>query len=226
MFERLIRIIGQKNFECLQQQKILLVGVGGVGGYALEALVRSGIRYITIVDGDHIEETNLNRQIIATQTNIGCDKVMEARKRALLINPSCVIESKLDKLKKEEVSVLLQEGFDYVIDACDDINVKVELIKVCHQQNIKIVSCMGTGNRIFPEELMITALKHTKNDPLAKKIRSILNKENVSFLDVDVVWSRELPVKTSLLGTVCSVPMSAGSLLASYVIRDVLKQEK
>jgi tRNA A37 threonylcarbamoyladenosine dehydratase len=223
MFERLIRVIGKEKFDVLQQKRILIIGVGGVGGYALEALVRSGIEHITLCDGDVLELTNLNRQIIAMQSNVGESKVEEAAKRALLINPSCVIQKEMKKLKKEEVGILLQNRYDYVIDACDDVEIKIQLIKSCLEIKTPIISCMGTGNRIHPEELTITTLNKTFHDPLAKKIRYLLRKDMKETLDIPVVWSREEPLTSSLLGTVCPVPMSAGSLLASFVIQNLVK---
>lgn len=224
MFERLIRVIGLENYEILRQKKILLLGVGGVGGYVLEALVRSGIEHITIADFDIIEETNLNRQVIATTKNIGCMKVIEAKNRALEINPSCQIQVIDTKIQKNSLDSLLSTSYDYIIDACDDVLVKVELMKICYTKQIKLISCMGTGNRISPDKLSLTTLKKTEYDPLAKKIRSIIRNEMKEALNTQVVCSKETPILSNKLGTVCPVPMAAGSLLASYVINDILKK--
>ncbi|MCI8467323.1 MAG: tRNA threonylcarbamoyladenosine dehydratase [Bacilli bacterium] len=225
MFERMIRIIGEEKFQLIQRKKVLLIGVGGVGGYALEALVRSGIQNITIADFDFIEETNINRQIIANSSNIGKSKVEEAKSRVSMINPQCKLDIITEKIKREDVSELVQ-GYDYVVDACDDVLLKVSLIQVCFQKQIKIISCMGTGNRFHPEELAISTLRKTMQDPLAKKIRSLVRKEMEVALDVPVVWSKEQPVSSPLLGTFCPVPMSAGSLLASFVIQSMINQVK
>lgn len=222
MLERLIRLIGEEKTKEIQNLNIFLIGIGGVGGYALESLIRSGIRKMTICDGDTIEESNLNRQIISNVKNIGQEKSEEAKKRAELINPKCQITIKKTKLKGEDISNLNLEEYDYVIDACDDVSMKVALIEYCMKQNIKIISCMGTGNRMHPEKLQITKLSKTENDPLAKKMRNLLRKRDDTYLKVPVVFSKELPIKTQKLGTFCSVPMAAGSLLASYVINDKL----
>lgn len=225
MFERLNRIIDKSDFEKLQQLNILLIGIGGVGGYALECLVRSGILNITICDYDVIEESNLNRQIIAIKSNIGSLKVEEARKRALLINPNCNIQVVSEKIKEENLGNLLTNGYDFVIDACDDVRVKMACITSCFDQNIPVISCMGTGNRFHPEMLQIMKLQDTANDPLARKMRSELRKVHKRYLNVPVICSIELPVHSSSLGTICQVPMVAGSLLASFVINKTIKNK-
>ena len=226
MFDRLIRLIGQDGFLNLQKKRVLLVGVGGVGGYVLESLVRSGILHITICDFDRFEETNINRQILATSVNLGNLKVEEASLRARIINPNCQITANSKKIEAQNISRLEVSSFDYVIDACDDINVKVALILECRKKMVPIISCMGTGNRIYPECLEIGKLKDTQNDPLARKLRSTLRKIDPESLNVMVVYSRELPLKTEFLGTVCSVPMVAGALLSSYVINLWLEEKK
>lgn len=222
MFDRLITVIGKDKFDFLRKCRILIIGVGGVGGYALEALVRSGVENISIADYDIIELSNINRQIISLKANVGCLKVEEAKKRANSICPNCNVEVLPKRLSEEDLFLL--NSYDYILDACDDVSFKVLLIKYCYQNNIKLISCMGTGNRLHPEKLQITLLKKTENDPLAKKIRTILRKEDPKLLNVSVVWSSECPVSSRLIGTMCSVPMSAGSLMASFVVQDVLKK--
>lgn len=224
MFERLIRVIGNEGIQKLESAHVCIVGIGGVGGYALEALARSGIGSITIMDFDVIELTNLNRQIIATQDNIGNLKVLEAKKRIQDIAPMCKVQVYSKQLMKEDITVDFVKAYDFIIDACDDVFVKVALIQTCLESDVPFISCMGTGNRLHPEMLEVTTLQKTMNDPLAKKIRNILRKEQKSDLQIPVVWSREIPQKCEGLGTVCPVPMAAGSLLASYVIQKLLKK--
>lgn len=224
MFERLIRLIGEDTFKEIQKLNIFIIGIGGVGGYTLESLIRSGITKITICDGDIIEKTNLNRQIISSNNNIGNKKVIEARKRANQLNPDCQITTIEAKIEPSAIPELNLNQFDYVIDACDDINVKLSLIEYCFQNKTKIISCMGTANRLNPEKLQISTLLKTKNDPLAKKMRNLLRKKNNDYLNVPVVFSDELPIKNEKLGTFCSVPMVAGSLMASYVINNEIKR--
>jgi len=221
MFERLERMIGKNELQTLQQSHVLLIGIGGVGGYVLEALVRSGIGTITIWDYDTIDLTNLNRQVITHSQNIGHLKGEEAKIRALLINPTCQIHLIQKKAEKADILNFDFSPYDFVVDACDDVVVKTELIKAYWQQKFFFVSSLGTGNRMKPEMLMLTTLDKTYNDPLAKKIRSLLRKEKLS-LKVPVVWSNEIPFDIKNLGTFCPVPMAAGSILTSYVIRQLL----
>lgn len=223
MNERLLRLMDKDLLECIQNKNILIIGIGGVGGYVLESLVRTGIKHITIVDYDKIEESNLNRQIISTNNNIGNSKVKEAILRANSINREIDIKSMELRLTKANISLEWLNTFDYIIDACDTVEVKAYLMDICSHHKLKLISCMGTANRFHPEMLEIIKLKNTKGDPLAKKLRTEL-KNNDKALNTVVVCSKEMPIHQRLLGTVCSVPMSAGSLLSSYVINDILKR--
>ncbi len=220
MNERILDLLGEEKFQKIQNCSVLLIGLGGVGGYAFEALIRSGFKNITIVDFDKFEESNLNRQIYALQKTIGKSKCEVALQRAHDINPNAQIKFFEEKLTEEKITNDFINDYDYIIDACDDGTVKIALIKVCGIAKKKLISCMGTANRTHPELLEITTLEKTANDPLAKKIRSAF--KNSSFLKTKVVWSGEVPIKQKKLGTICSVPMSAGSLLASFVINDLV----
>ncbi len=222
MFERLLTLINEEQLAKIKTAKILLVGVGGVGGYALEALVRSGFQDITIIDGDKISLSNLNRQIIATLANIGKIKVERAKLRALSINEYAQIKTINVFLTKENFPDYINAQYDYIIDACDDTNIKIALIKYAKENNIKIITCLGTGKKLNPTKLEITTLAKTYNDPLAKKLRNILNKENIS-LNTPVVFSSELAKDTgSSIGSAVFVPASAGMMLASYVFNDII----
>ena len=220
MNERILDLLGEEKFQKIQNCSVLLIGLGGVGGYAFEALIRSGFKNITIVDFDKFEESNLNRQIYALRQTIGKSKCEVALQRTHDINPNAQIKFFEEKLTEEKITNDFINDYDYIIDACDDGTVKIALIKVCGIAKKKLISCMGTANRTHPELLEITTLEKTANDPLAKKIRSAF--KNSSFLKTKVVWSREVPIKQKKLGTICSVPMSAGSLLASFVINDLV----
>lgn len=220
MFERLEKLLTKEQFNKIKNSNILILGIGGVGGYALEALTRMGVENITIVDKDIIDLTNLNRQIISLHSNIGQNKTDIAAKRCLDINPSIKIKS-INKfiLNVEELDL---NKYDYVIDACDTVTTKIELIKYCKKNNIKIISCMGTGNRFDPTKLEIIDIYKTNNDPLAKIIRSLLRKEKINKLDV--VASKEIPIKTDRTpGSTSLVPSVAGIYMAYYVINDILK---
>ena len=225
MFERLIPLIGENNLKKIQDTKILLVGIGGVGGFTLEALVRSGFKNITIIDGDTIEESNLNRQIITNQDNIGKDKTDEALNRYLLINPNLNLKAINIFLTKENFYEWINEDYDYIIDACDDIDIKVELIRYAEEKQIKIISALGTGKKLNPKYLEITKLNKTENDALAKKLRQRLRKENLS-LNIPVVFSKETSIDTkNIIGSCIFVPSVAGIYLANYVFMDIIKPQ-
>lgn len=224
-YKRLIKVIGEDNLTKLMNARVLLVGIGGVGGSSLEMLARSGILNITVIDYDKFEITNLNRQILSLYENIGENKVDVARKRVLSINNKCNIKT-YNSLVDESFLDNLEADFDYIIDACDDMNAKVLLVKYAIKNNIKIISSCGTGNKINPEALSITNIWKTYNDPLAKKFRYLLRKEGINY-KLPVVSSSEVPIlKTKdIIGSVSIVPNTAGIFLASYVINDILKEE-
>lgn len=225
--DRILKIISKEAFDKIQKLNVLIVGVGGVGGYALEALVRSGILNITIIDKDKIDESNLNRQIIALSSNINRSKVEEAKTRMLDIRKNLNINAIELFLNKDNVSeVLAGNNYDYIIDACDNVTVKVELIDYAIKNNINIISCLGTGNRFNPEELKITTLDKTYNDPLGKVLRKLLKEKGIRK-KVTVAWSKELPIKTSSRtpGSMVFVPSCAGILIASYIIRKEINNE-
>ena len=219
--DRILKILSKEELNKIKNLNVLIVGVGGVGGYALEALVRSGVSNITIVDKDKIDESNLNRQIIALNCNINKSKVDEAKKRMLQIRDNININAIELFLTKENISTILDEKkYDYIIDACDNVTVKLELIKCSKQNNINLITSLGTGNRFNPEALTITTLDKTYNDPLGKVLRKLVKDEKIKG-KVTVLWSKEVPVKTSdrTPGSMVFVPASAGILIASYIIR-------
>lgn len=217
------KIIGIYNINKLNNTNVLLVGIGGVGGITFEMLVRCGVENITIVDYDTFEESNLNRQILSLTSNIGQKKIDVAKKRALEINSRCKINTILGKIDSNMLNNL-PSNFDYIIDACDDLKAKVALVKYAVKNNVKIISCCGTGNRINPEKLKISNIWKTEYDPLAKKFRSELRKEKINY-KLPVVFSSEQPIKTNgVIGSLATVPNSAGILLASYVINDVISK--
>lgn len=224
MEERIISLIGKENLDKLKNLKILIVGIGGVGSYVLEGLIRSCIINITIIDYDKIDISNLNRQIYTNISNINKNKVEEAKKRALLINEKANIIAVDKYLNEENINILDNYEFDYIIDACDSINTKISLIKYAKNKNVKIITCLGTGNKLNPEKLHITKLNKTYNDPLAKKLRYELKKENIN-LNIDVLWSEELPIiKTNTISSMIFVPASAGLLISSYIVRSEIER--
>ena len=221
--DRSIKLIGKNNVKKLNNLKVLIVGLGGVGGMTLEMLVRSGIENLIIIDYDDFEESNINRQLLCTQKSIEKHKTDEAIIRVKSINPLCSIKKYDVKINRD---FLCENNLkvDYIIDACDDVNAKIELIKYALDKNIKIVSCMGTGNKLDPAKLKITNIWKTQYDPLAKKIRQYLRKENITD-KIPVVTSEERPLVKSIkeIPSLALVPNAAGILLASYVINDIIK---
>lgn len=224
MFERLIGLIGEEKLKEIERKKVLLIGVGGVGSYALEALIRNGFFDITIVDFDIIDLSNLNRQLITDSTNIGKYKVDEAKKRALLINPNIKIQTINEKLNKENLRNLLNQNFDYIIDACDTLDVKFALMENSIHYSYKLISSMGTAKKINPTKLEITTLDKTNNDPLARLLRNKVRKAHINK-KIYVVSSTEVPKQINMLGTANLVPSVAGLLCVSFIFNDIIKNK-
>lgn len=222
MFERLIGLIGEENLKKIESKKILLIGVGGVGSYALEALVRNGFSDLTLVDFDTIDLTNLNRQLITNTSNIGKYKVDEAKNRVLLINPSIKVKTIKEKLNKENIKSLLDQNFDYIIDACDALDVKFALMENSLHYSYKLISSMGTAKKTDPTKLEITTLDKTNNDPIARLLRSKVRKAHINK-KLYVVSSTEVPKQINMLGTANLVPSAAGLLCVSYIFNDIIK---
>ena len=222
MFERLIQLIGEDKFNEIQNKKILLIGVGGVGSYALEALVRNGFTNITIIDFDTIALSNLNRQLITNAHNIGQSKVIEGILRAKRINPNILIDGIEKRLTIDNLPQILDLNYDYIIDACDDINIKFELIQKSLKYNYKLISSMGTAKKLDPTKLEITTLDKTNNDPLARILRKKVKDAKINK-KIHVVSSTEVPLNIDTLGTANLVPSVAGLLCVSYIVNDIIK---
>lgn len=222
MFERLITLIGEDNVNKLKKANVLIVGLGGVGGYALETLVRSGIYNLTIVDGDIVELSNLNRQIISKRNVIGRPKVLVAQARTLEINPDVNLKVINQFISNDNFSLLNIDSFDYVIDACDDLNLKMLLIK--NADKYKLISSMGTANKMDMTRFKITTIDKTSYDPLAKIIRKKIKEEKIRT-KFKVVSSDEKVMKDGAkLGTIAYMPAVSGLLCASYVINDIINK--
>lgn len=221
MFDRLISLIGEEKFDIIKSKKIIVLGIGGVGGYVCESLVRSGIHNLTMIDFDIVEETNLNRQIIALHSTLGQKKVEVLKDRLLDINPNSNIEAISDRLTSNNLEGYNLKSYDYVIDCLDDMNVKIALALYTLKFNIKTIISTGTARKLHPEFLKMTTLDKTSYDPLAKKMRNLLRGEKINKLIV--LSSTENPIKTpSNLGSSLFVPATAGILIASYIINDIM----
>ena len=219
-FDRFSKLIGKENVELLNDKCVMVLGVGGVGGYVCEALARSGIGKLILVDYDIIDETNINRQIIALTSTIGMKKVDVLEKRIKDINEYCEVV-KIDKfIGSENLEELFDYDMDFFVDACDTMTTKKAIIKKCIDKKINFISSMGTGNKFDPSKLEIIDIRKTINDPLAKVIRKFIKDEKINK-KVMVLSSTELPIKTGdrTPGSTAFVPPAAGLLIASYVVR-------
>ncbi len=224
MFRRVVSFMGEDNFNKIKDKTVLVVGLGGVGGYAVEALVRSGISNIIIIDYDKVDISNLNRQIITNQENIGKYKVDVMKERIKLINPECNVIIHNTFLDKDTINILDNYKIDYIVDACDSVQAKKLLIDYSISKDIKLIASMGTANKMDPTKLEILDIRKTSYDPLAKILRKYVmdKKTNKKIM---VVSSTEVPVRKDMLSSLVFVPASAGLLCANYIIRDIIKKD-
>lgn len=219
-FSRLEKLIGEEKLINLSKKSVLILGVGGVGGYVAESLARCGIGTLILVDFDTVDESNINRQIIALDSTIGLKKVDVLEKRIKEIN-SDINVIKIDKfIDSENYTLLFDYEIDYFVDACDTVSTKKSVIKYCLDNNINFITSMGTGNKFDPSKLEIVDIRKTVNDPLARIIRKFV-KDLKTNKKVMVCTSSELPIKTGdrTPGSTAFVPSSAGLLIGSYIIR-------
>ena len=223
-FSRSARIFGVDNQGKLKNSNVLVFGLGGVGGAVCEALSRSGIGTLGLVDKDVVDITNINRQLIATESTIGMKKTEATEKRLLEINPKINL-NKYDLFYLPETAEQIElSEYDYIVDAIDNVTAKLELIKRAKEQNISIISSMGTGNKIHPEMLEVADISKTSVCPLARVIRRELRNKGINHLTV--VYSKEEPQNIDGDRTPASstfVPISAGVLIASRVVQDILQ---
>ena len=222
---RLESLVGEENINKIKNLKVLILGLGGVGGYAVESLTRCGVSNITLVDGDTIKPSNINRQIIATRWNNNRYKTKEWKKRIKRINPNASVNIINTHITEDNMEVLFSDKYDYIIDCCDTSKVKIKLVKECCKKGIKLISSMGMANKIDSSKVMISTLDKTETDPLAKKIRGALKGEEKSLMkDVTVVYSNEKPINNNnMLGSTAFVPAVAGLYITNFIILDVIK---
>lgn len=229
--ERSELLLGKENIEKLKQSKILVCGLGGVGGAATEQLVRAGVGNLCIIDADIISETNINRQIIATQENIGKYKVEELKKRLLSINPKLNIDARKVYLRDEVLDNTIIEGWDYVVDAIDTLSPKLFLLKNCYKNNIPVVSSMGSGGKTDPSKIKVSDISESYNCGLARNLRKRLHRLEI-FNGIKVVFSEEQSDKNAIIeeestnkksnsGTISYMPVIFGCFCAGVVIRSI-----
>ena len=221
MFERVIDFLGEDNLNKIKNTTVLIVGLGGVGGYALETLVRSGIESLILIDYDKVDNSNLNRQIITNKSNIGLYKVDVAKDRVLSINPDCNVTILKEFLNKDNIKILDKDNIDYIVDACDTLDAKKLLIDYSIEHNIDIISSMGTANKIEPTKLEVLDIRKTSYDPLAKKLRRYVLDKKINK-KIMVVSSTEVPIRRDKLSSLVFVPATSGILCANYIIKKIV----
>jgi len=239
-------LIGSEALNKLKNSKVVIFGIGGVGSYTVEALARAGINKIVLVDDDTICLTNINRQIHATFKTISRSKVEVMKERILEINPHCEVTTHMTFVTADNISDIITEDTDYVVDAIDTVTSKIALVLYCQERNIKIICCLGTGNKLDPTAFKIADVYSTKICPLAKVMRYELKRRGVASLKV--LYSEEVPIKprtedvvTCKDGCVCTggtkkclirrqipgsnsfVPPVAGLIIGGEVIKDLMK---
>lgn len=218
-------LIGKENILKLQSANIIVFGLGGVGSYVVEGLVRAGVQNICIVDKDVVDITNINRQLIATNQTVGKDKVDAEEERILQINPHAKVIKIKEFVNDSNIQKIMEaySQIDYVVDAIDTVASKLEIIKYCSYNNINVISSMGTGNKLDASRFEITDIFKTSVCPLAKVMRKELKKLNINSLPV--LYSKEEPIKTDLKvpASISFVPSVAGLLIAEKVVKDLIK---
>ena len=223
MFDRVISLVGNDNLNKIKKTTVLVVGLGGVGGYATEALVRSGIGRIILIDYDKVDLSNLNRQVITNLNNIGKYKVDVAKERILSINKDIEVVTEQIFLDEDNINILDKYKIDYIIDACDSVKTKKILIDYSIEKDIKLISCMGTANKLDPTKLVITDIRKTSYDPLAKILRKYVTDKKTNK-KIMVVSSTEKPIRRDVLASMMFVPSVAGILCANYIIQEIIKK--
>ena len=231
MLEQFLRtelLIGKEGIKKLQTSKVAVFGIGGVGSYVVEGLARAGIGNFILVDKDVVDETNINRQIIATTKTIGMPKVEVAKQRILEINPNAKVETFVEFFMPNS-SGIIDDSIDYIIDCVDTVTAKIEIIMRAKNNNIPVISSMGTGNKLDPTRFEIADIYSTSICPLAKVMRKELKARGIENLKV--VYSKEEPIKTNYFdektkkqvpASISFVPSVAGLIIAGEVIKDIL----
>ena len=231
-FLRTSLLLPEEKMNALKNSHVMIFGVGGVGGYVVEALVRSGVGEVTIIDNDTVNLTNINRQIIALENTIGRLKVEVLKERILAINSDCIVNCYSDFITENNINEIDYTGVDYIVDAVDTISAKIAIIIKAKELNIPIISSMGAGNRLDPTQIRFADINQTKNCPLAKVMRYELKKREIK--NVKCIFSLELPITPLkelvneengkiVIGSISYMPSIFGLMIASEVIKDLKK---
>lgn len=221
--ERSKQLLGEDKIQALKDKVILVIGIGGVGGTALEALARSGFKKFILIDADIVDESNLNRQILFTANDVGKDKTLVAKQRLLSINPDFEIKTITAKIGDKKLDDLNLGKVDFIVDAIDFVEGKLHIYEYAQTNHIPFISSLGMGNRFDPECVTITKLNKTENDPLAKKIRYLAKQKGLDLKGITVIFSKEIPaIKSPKPASMIMVPSTAGLLIAKYVLFTIL----
>ena len=222
IFDRSIGLLGEENFNLIQDRVIAVFGLGGVGGTALEALARTGFKNLILIDFDKVDPSNLNRQILYTSKDIGRNKVDAAKERILSINNEANVQTY--NLKAQDFD--FNQKIDFIVDAIDDVEEKLFILKKAQELNIPSIMSLGMANRFDPSKVKIAKLNQTHNDPLAKKIRYLAKQEGLDLSKISVVISEELPQKNGeKLYSTMMVPSSAGLSIAKYILECIIDRK-
>ncbi|NLC87972.1 MAG: tRNA threonylcarbamoyladenosine dehydratase [Clostridiaceae bacterium] len=238
-FSRTEMLIGKESMNKIKKAKVAIFGIGGVGSYVVEALVRAGVQKFILVDKDIVSETNINRQLVATTKTIGMDKVEVAKTRILEINPEAEVTIFKEFYMPENNNKIIDNSITYIVDAIDTVKAKIGLIEEAKKLSIPIISCMGTGNKLDPTKFEIVDIEKTSVCPLAKVIRKELKKKNIR--KVKVLYSKEEPIRSKENienntekdnekkvppASISFVPSVAGLIIAGEVIKDLIKEKE
>ena len=219
IFDPSIGLLGKENFDLIQDKVIAVFGLGGVGGTALEALARTGFKHFILVDFDKVDPSNLNRQILYTQKDIGRNKVETAKERILSINEEADIQIFNSKAQDFDFS----QKIDFIVDAIDDVNGKLYILGKAQEMNIPHIMSLGMANRFDPSKVKIAKLNQTHSDPLAKKLRYMVKKQGLNTANINVAISEELPQKNGeILYSTMMVPSSAGLSIAKFILESII----
>ncbi|MDO4466595.1 MAG: tRNA threonylcarbamoyladenosine dehydratase [Bacillota bacterium] len=235
MKEEFIRtelLLGKEAMDKLERARVAIFGVGGVGGYVAEALSRSGVGQLDLIDMDTVSLSNINRQIIATKSSVGRDKVDVMKERILDINEEAVVRTYKCFFLPENADSFPFSEYDYVVDAVDTVSAKIALVEKCKEYDVPIISSMGAGNKLDPTQFEVSDINKTSVCPLAKVMRRELRKRGIKHCKV--VYSKELPIHQEnplvderngkvIPGSIAFVPSAAGLILAGEVIKDLIK---
>lgn len=241
IFARTELMVGAESINTLKNKKVVVIGLGGVGGFVVEGLVRSAIEDLIICDNDFVAPSNINRQIIATQSTIGRNKTELIEERIKEINPDCKVTAHYTYVNADNIEKIIPKDVDFVVDAIDTVTSKIKIAEYCNENKIPLIMSVGMGNKIDPTQITITNLGKTYNCPLAKVMRTELKKRRININKITVAFSPELPLKPRVNdvvlpkeqtnankkrqtpSSIAFVPSVGGLCISSHVIRELIK---